>query len=52
MVRVRVRVRVRALGVGGWEMLVGKGDWRKGLYGPFGVCGRSIDRVLKGFFRL
>ena len=38
------------LGGGGWEMLVGKGDWRKGLYGPFGVCGTCMDRVLKDFF--
>ena len=33
----------------GWEMLVGKGGCRKGLYGPFGVCGRCMDRVSKGF---
>ena len=33
-------------------MVVGKGGWRKGLYGPFGVCGKCMDRVLKGFFLL
>ena len=39
-------------GSGGWEMLVGKGGWRKGLYGPFGVSGTCVDRVQKGFFLL
>ena len=43
---------VRVLGGGGWEMLAGKGGWRKGLYGQFGVDGRCMDRVLKGFFLL
>ena len=38
--------------LGGWEMLAGKGGWRKGLYGPFGVHGRCMDRVLKGLFLL
>ena len=37
---------------GSLEMLTDKGDWRKGLYGPFGVHGRCMDRVLKGFFLL
>ena len=37
---------------GGWEKLAGKGGRRKGLYGPFGVHGRCMDRVLKGFFLL
>ena len=26
--------------------------WRKSLYGPFGVCGKCMDRLLKGFFLL
>ena len=43
---------VGVFGGGGWKMLVGKGGWRKGLYGPFGVCGKCMDRVLKGFFLL
>ena len=34
------------------EMLAGKGGWRKGLFGPFGVYGRCVDRVLKDFFVL
>ena len=33
-------------------MLAGKGGWRKGLYGPFGVYERCMDRVPKGFFLL
>ena len=50
--RVFVPLLGGVLGIGGLEMLVGKGGWRKGLYGPFGVCGRCMERVLKGFFLL
>ena len=50
--RVWVPLLVGVVGVEDWKMLAGKGDWRQGLYGPFGVCGRCMDKVLKGIFLL
>ena len=41
---------VAVVGGGVWKMLAGKGGWRKRLHGQFGVYGRCMDRVLKGFF--
>ena len=40
--RVLVLQPVRVVGGDGdWKMLAGKGGWRKGLYGPCGVCTRD-----------
>ena len=39
--RVLVSLPVRIVGVGDWKMLAGKCGWRKGLYGPCGVCTRE-----------
>ena len=33
-------------------MLAGKGGWGKGFYGPFGLYGGCVDRVLKSSFLL
>ena len=38
---VSVSLLVRVVEGGSQEMLAGKGGWRKGLYGTFGVCTRE-----------